>query len=437
MGLKESIIKLLGGEIREVTSSDVAGMTAIFEMPSSKSGINITEESAMRLSAVYACVRILSESIASLPLKIYKRGPDGSKRAAYEHPLYRILHDVPNGRQSSFEFRETIIAHLNLWGNAYIKKVIDNKGRVTELKPLAPWNVRIYEDMSRPEEYQFQYVYQDQYGQKVYFSHEIVHIKGLSLNGKAGLSPIAYAREAIGLGLAAEQFGNQYFGQGTNLGGTLESPNALSDAAYNRLRADMLAKRQGLNNSHGVMILEEGLKFSKTTIPPEDSQFIETRKFQLTEIARIFRIPPHMIADLEKATFSNIEHQGIQFVVHTLRPWLVRIEQAYFMQLLTNEEQKDYVIEFNVDGLLRGDFKTRQEGYAIARQNGWMNADDIRKLENMDPMEEELGKVYLVNGNMIPITTAMNNKGQGGENNGEIKNANTESGKEGAAQRWD
>lgn len=433
MGFRESLIKLLGGDLRDVTSSDVAGMTAIFEVPSSKSGINITEESAMRLSAVYACVRILSESIASLPLKIYKRGPDGSKRAALEHPLYRVLHDISNGHQSSFEFRETIVAHLNLWGNAYIKKIIDNKGIVTELKPIDPWRVRIFEDKTRPKEFQLQYVVREDEGQKVYFSHEIVHIKGLSLNGKVGLSPIAYAREAIGLGLAAEQFGNQYFGQGTNLGGTLESPNGLSDAAYNRLKADMLAKRQGLNNSHGIMILEEGLKFSKTTIPPEDSQFIETRKFQLTEIARIFRIPPHMIADLEKATFSNIEHQGIQFVVHTLRPWLVRIEQAYFMQLLTEEEQKDYLIEFNVDGLLRGDFKTRQEGYAIARQNGWMNADDIRKLENMDPMEDEIGKVYLVNGNMIPITTAMT-AGEGGENSGKIKNASAGSRKEGAAQ---
>lgn len=433
MGFRESLIKLLGGELRDVTSSDVAGMTAIFEVPSSKSGINVTEESAMRLSAVYACVRILSESIASLPLKIYKRGTDGSKRAALDHPLYRVLHDISNGHQSSFEFMETIVAHLNLWGNAYIEKIIDNKGIVTELKPIDPWRVRIFEDKTRPKEFQLQYVVQEDEGQKVYFSHEIVHIKGLSLNGKVGLSPIAYAREAIGLGLAAEQFGNQYFGQGTNLGGTLESPNALSDAAYNRLKADMLAKRQGLNNSHGIMILEEGLKFSKTTIPPEDSQFIETRKFQLTEIARIFRIPPHMIADLEKATFSNIEHQGIQFVVHTLRPWLVRIEQAYFMQLLTEEEQKDYFIEFNVDGLLRGDFKTRQEGYAIARQNGWMNADDIRKLENMDPMEDEIGKVYLVNGNMVPITTAMT-AGEGGENSGKIKNASAGSGKEGAAQ---
>lgn len=433
MSIKEKIIKLLGGELREtqnVSSSDTSGMTTIFGMPQSKSGISVNEESALRLSAVYACVRILSESIASLPLKIYKRGPDGTKKVAYDHYLYKVLHDISNNNQSSFEFRETIVSHLCLWGNAYIRKVIDGLGNVKELIPIEPWRVLMQTDKTKSEELQIRYVVYEDEGPKVYFKHEILHIKGLSLNGKSGLSPIAYAREAIGLGLAAEQFGSQYFGQGTNLGGTLESPNALSDAAYDRLKKDLLAKRQGLDNSHSLMILEEGLKYAKTIIPPEDSQFIETRKFQLNEIARIFRVPPHLIADLEKATFSNIEHQGIQFVVHTLRPWLVRIEQAIFMQLLTEAEQLEYLVEFNVDGLLRGDFKTRQEGYAIGRQNGWLSADDIRGLENMDPIGGEEGSCYLVNGNMIPIKIAM--QGKGGENDGKKQTTSNGTGKEGA-----
>jgi len=433
LGLKEKIIKLLGGELRDienVASGDTVGMSEIFGFSSSKSGITVTEEGSLKLSAVYACVRILSESIASLPLKIYKRGPDGSKKVAYEHPLYRVLHDIANDEQSSFEFRETIVAHLNLWGKAYVRKIINNAGAITALKPLEPWKVAIYEDKTKPKGLQKQYVYYGNDGKEVYFQHEILHIKGLSLNGKDGLSPIAYAREAIGLGLAAEQFGSQYFGQGTNLGGTLECPNALSDDAYTRLKDDMKVKHQGINNSHSVMILEEGLKYNRTVIPPEDSQFIETRKFQLNEIARIFRVPPHMIADLEKATFSNIEHQGIGFVMHTLRPWLVRIEQAIFMQLLTENEQQKYFVKFNVDGLLRGDFKTRQEGYAIGRQNGWLSANDIRKLENMDPVED--GDVYLVNGNMIPLKTAMNNTaGKGGDKGGKSKNADSGSGEKG------
>ena len=434
MGVRSTLIKLLGGELRDiqgVQSSDTAGMTAIFGTTSSKSGAYVTEDSAMRLSAVYACVRILSESIASLPLKIYKYDSSGSKKVAYDHPLYRVLHDISNNEQSAFEFRETISAHLNLWGNAYIKKIMNNKGQIIELVPIPPWKIMLLYDYSKPLGFQKRfYVTEDTGGQKVYFEDEILHVKGLSLNGKEGLSPIAYARESIGLGLAAEQFGSQYFGQGTNVGGALESPNALSDAAYERLKADLLAKRQGLENSHSLIILEEGLKYSKTVIPPEDSQFIETRKFQLNEIARIFRVPPHMIADLDKATFSNIEHQGIQFVVHTLRPWLVRIEQAIFKQLLTPEEQRNYFVEFNVDGLLRGDFKTRQEGYAIARQNGWMSANDIRNLENLDPVED--GDVYLVNGNMIPLKAALNNTtGKGGDNSGQSKNNNTGSGEEG------
>ncbi len=414
MGIRGTLIKILGGELREATniaSSDNAGMSAIFSMQASKSGVQVTEESSMRLSAVYACVRILAESIASLPLKIYKRGPDGSKKEDRAHPLYRILHDISNDDQSSFEFRETIVTHLCLWGNAYIIKEYNNRGQLTGLRPIEPWRVHVYEDKTRPKDFQKQYIVIDDEGQKVYFKYEIVHIKGLSLNGKKGLSPIAYAREAIGLGLAAEQFGNQYFGQGTNIGGTLESPNALSEQAYDRLKADLLAKRQGLDNSHSTMILEEGLKYSKTVIPPEDSQFIETRKFQLNEIARIFRVPPHMIMDLDKATFSNIEHQGIQFVVYSLRPWLVRIEQAFFMQLFSENDRKDYFSEFDVDGLLRGDFKSRMEGYAIARQNGWMSANDILKKENMDPVEG--GDVYLVNGNMITVDAA----GKGGVNN--------------------
>ncbi len=382
-------------------------MVALFGAPVSKAGVMVSEDSSMRFSAVYACVRILSESIASLPLKIYKRGPDGSKKPATNHPLYKILHDVMNSEQTAFQGREEIVAHLCLWGNAYLKKIYNNQGKITELIPLPPWKVTVAWDYSRPKPYQKRfYVTESDGTQKPYFESEILHIPGLSLDGKKGLSPIAYAREAIGLGLAAEIFGSEYFGQGTNLGGTLESPNALSDSAYNRLKQNLRESHQGIDKAHGTMILEEGLKYNKTTIPPEDSQFIETRKFQLNEICRIFRVPPHLVADLEKATFSNIEHQSIEFVVHTLRPWLVRIEQAIFMQLLTESEQDRYFVEHTVDGLLRGDVKSRNEAYAIGRQNGWLCADDIRSLENMDPLPDGLGKIYLVNGNMISIDAA-------------------------------
>lgn len=432
MGIKKLIAKAIMPELRSILSSDVKGMMQIFGDVPSKSGVVVNQDSAMRLSAVYACVRILSESIAALPLKVYKRGPDGSKAVAYDHPLYYVLHDIASSEQSAFEFRETIVAQLNLWGNAYALKIFDNKGNVVGLKPFDPSQVQLREDKTRPEEYQKYYVINTDEGQKIYFPYEIFHIKGLSFNRKEGLSPIAYAREAIGLGLASEAFGNLYFSNGTNIGGTFETPNALSDDAYNRLKKDLAEKRQGLDNSHGIMILEEGLKYNKTTIPLEDSQFIETRKFQINEICRIFRVPPHLVADLDKATFSNIEHQSIEFVVHTLTPWLVRIEQAIFMQLFTEEERKaGYFVKFNVDGLLRGDVKSRYEAYAVARQNGWMSANDIRSLENLDPLpDEEEGNAYLINGNMITISAAIN--AGGGDNSGKEPENKPGSGEKGA-----
>lgn len=413
MGLKETIKKWLDIEAEErteVLSSDTSAMLDLFGGTTTNSGLTVTQESSLRLSAVYACVRILSETIASLPFKVY-RISEGVKYEARDHPLFRVLHDVTNAEQSSFEFRETIVTHLALWGNAYIKKVLNGAGHVVALVPLEPWKILVEYDSEKPVGKRKRFTYYATSQTEIYFDYEILHIKGQSLDGLIGLSPISYARESISLGLAAEQFGANYFGQGTNLGGTLEHPGTLSDEAYTRLKSDMAAKHQGITNSHGYMILEEGMKLSKTVIPPEDSQFIETRKFQLNEIARIFRVPPHMIADLEKATFSNIEYQSIDFVTHTIRPWLVRIEQAVFMQLFTTKEQQSYIAELNVDGLLRGDFKSRMEGYAIGRQNGWLSGNDIRKKENMPPMLD--GDIYLVNGNMKTIGDAQ--AGKGGE----------------------
>lgn len=421
MGIKESIQKWLGIEERTVLSSDSSGMTEIFGITESSTGINVSEESSLRLSAVYACVRIISESIASLPLKLYRYGPENEKQIANNHPLYKILHDISNSEQSAFEFIETSVVHLNLWGNAYIKKVINNKGQITKLTSVSPWNVNLMYDLSRPVGFQkIYYITEDTGEQKAYFQNEILHIRGLSLNGKVGLSPIAYAREAIGLGLAAEQFGSKYFGNGTNIGATLEHPGTLSDEAYKRLKSDMAVNHQGVANSNKLMILEEGMKHTKSVIPPEDSQFIETRKFQLNEIARIFRVPPHMIADLEKATFSNIEHQSIEFVMHTLRPWLVRIEQAIFMQVLTENERQKYFVNFNVDALLRGDVKSRYEAYHIALQDGWLNRDEVRAKEKLNPIPEGKGKEFFMNGNMVPIDF----KPEGGENNEKDNNSN-------------
>jgi HK97 family phage portal protein len=257
-------------------------------------------------------------------------------------------------------------------------------------------------------------------------SEQVLHIPGLGFDGIKGYSPIHMAREAIGLALATEEFGARFFGNGARPGGILEHPGVVKDPE--KLRKSWEEVYKGIKNSHKIAVLEEGMKYHEIGIPPEDAQFLETRRFQLNEICRIFRVPPHLVGDLTRATFSNIEHQSIEFVVHTIRPWLVRWEQAITKCLLREGERKIYFPKFTVDGLLRGDFKARMEGYAIGRQNGWLSANDIRELEDLNPIpEEQGGDLYLVNGNMIPAKSAGEKKGgeikdgQAGAKDGELK----------------
>ena len=356
-------------------------------------GINVTEKTAMRQSAVYGSVRIIAETIASLPLFVYERLKDG-KNKAIDHPLFYLLHDKPNEDMTSFTYRETMLAHLLLWGNYYSQIGKNRLDEVVHLYPYLPDKVKV-----EIKNNQVGYTYKN----KSINKDKILHIPGLSFNGITGKSPIRYAREAIGLGLALEQFGAEYFSEGTNVGGVVEHPKSLSPKAFQNLFESLNKKYKGLGKSHKLMLLEEGMKYAKITIPPEDSQFIESRKYQVEDIARIFRVPLHLLQSLDKATFSNIEHQSIDFVVHTIRPWLVRIEQAINTKLFSEKERGKYFAEFKVGGLLRGDTLARYNSYHTARMDGWLNADDIRELENMNPLPDEQGKVYLVPLNMIDV----------------------------------
>lgn len=390
------------------------------DLADTRAGLFVSEESAMRTSAVYACVRVLAETVASLPLPLYKRLTKGKEKAIY-HPLYSLLHDVPNHEMTSFSFRETMMAHLLLWGNAYALIVYKGKTPV-ELWPLHPSRVYVDRQLMTKE---LIYYYSDDDGQKVYSPNQILHIPGLSYNGIKGLSPIALARETIGLSQATEEFGSRFFSNGARPGGILEHPGIVKDPE--KLRTSWENVYKGVKNSHKIAVLEEGMTYKEIGIPPNDAQFLETRKFQLNEICRMFRVPPHLIGDLERATFSNIEHQSIDFVVHTIRPWLVRWEQAIQRCLLSEGERSLYFVKFTVDGLLRGDFKTRMDGYAVGRQNGWYSANDIRELEDLNPLPDEMGgDLYLVNGNMMPITAAIKN--QGGETNEQESNGTQDSG---------
>lgn len=391
---------------RDKPTDSTVGSRYAFYMGGSSSGKVVTERSAMQMTAVYACVRILSEAIAGLPLHMYRYKEDGGKEKALDHPLYLLLHDEPNPEMSSFVFRETLMTHLLLWGNAYAQIIRNGKGEVVALYPLMPNKMTV----SRDETGQLYYTYQksqeelpkDNTYTVTLHPSDVLHIPGLGFDGLVGYSPIAMAKNAIGLAIATEEYGSKFFANGAAPSGVLEHPGTIKDPQ--RVRESWMSQFGGSANSNKIAVLEEGLKYTPISISPEQAQFLETRKFQINEIARIFRVPPHMVGDLEKSSFSNIEQQSLEFVKYTLDPWVVRWEQSIQRTLLSSEEKKTYFVKFNVEGLLRGDYQSRMSGYATARQNGWMSANDIRELENLDRIPtEDGGDLYLVNGNMLPL----------------------------------
>ena len=407
---------------RDAPQNRTSGSAYTFFMGGSTAGKMVNERSAMQMTAVYACVRILSEAIAGLPLHMYQYNGDGSKSKAMDHPLYHLLHDEPNPEMTSFVFRETMMTHLLLWGNAYSQIIRNGRGEIIALYPLMPNRMEVDRDEKGRLYYRYTTVAEDPKTMKgntvVLDSSDVFHIPGLGFDGLVGYSPIAMAKNAIGLAIATEEYGSKFFANGAAPSGVLEHPGILKDPS--KVRDSWNAAFGGSSNAHKIAVLEEGLKYTPISISPEQAQFLETRKFQIDEIARIFRVPPHMVGDLEKSSFSNIEQQSLEFVKYTLDPWVVRWEQSLQRALLSLDEKKEFFFKFNVEGLLRGDYQSRMQGYATARQNGWMSANDIRELENMDRIPvEEGGDLYLVNGNMIPIVMAANGMKNEEEGNGE------------------
>lgn len=394
---------------RDKPKDSYNGSAFSFLFGGSTSGKPVNERTAMQTTAVYSCVRILAEAVASLPLHIYRYTDAGKERVA-DHPLYTILHDEPNPDMTSFVFRETMMSHLLIWGNAYGQIIRDGAGRVLGLYPLLPDKIEV----DRLENGELVYYYSRYSEENPNFKElsritlrqqDVLHIPGLGFDGLVGYSPIAMAKNAVGMTLACEEYGASFFANGANPGGVLEHPGVLKDPG--KVRESWNSVYRGTNNAHKVAVLEEGMKYQQIGIPPEEAQFLETRKFQINEIARMYRIPPHMVGDLEKSSFSNIEQQSLEFVKYTLDPWVIRWEQSLQKALLLPEEKKEYFIKLNVDGLLRGDYQSRMNGYATARQNGWMSANDIRELEDLNPIpEEEGGDLYLINGNMTKLKDA-------------------------------
>ena len=399
MGL---INKLFKSRDHPKVDNRTVGSSYSFYMGGSSAGKNVNERSAMQMTAVYSCVRILAEAVAGLPLHLYRYKEDGGKERAIDNNLYHLLHDEPNKEMSSFIFRETLMTHLLLWGNAYAQIIRNGKGEVVALYPLMPNKMQV----DRDENGELYYIYTRCSDEaKTITPRDVLHIPGLGFDGLVGYSPIAMAKNAIGLAIATEEYGAKFFANGAAPSGVLEHPGTIKDPS--RLRENWNSTFGGSANSGKVAVLEEGMKYTPISISPEQAQFLETRKFQIDEIARIFRVPPHMVGDLEKSSFSNIEQQSLEFVKYTLDPWVIRWEQSLSRALLNEDEKRKYFFKFNLEGLLRGDYESRMSGYAVARQNGWMSANDIRELENMDKIPaEDGGDLYLINGNMLPLNKA-------------------------------
>ena len=407
MGIKS----LFGfGQARDKPVDKAADAGYSFLFGRTTSGKPVNERTAMQTTAVYACVRILAEAVASLPLHVYEYQDDGGKKLVHDHPLYYLLHDEPNPEMTSFVFRETLMSHLLIWGNAYAQIIRDGAGRVLGLYPLLPDKM----DVQRDDRGNIYYVYSrnsdenpmfKEYGDIRLKAEDVLHIPGLGFDGLIGYSPIAMAKNAVGMTLACEEYGASFFANGANPGGVLEHPGVLKDPS--KVRESWNSVYRGVNNAHKIAVLEEGMKYQQIGIPPEEAQFLETRKFQINEIARLYRIPPHMVGDLDKSSFSNIEQQSLEFVKYTLDPWVIRWEQSLQRSLLLPGEKGKYFIKLNVDGLLRGDYQSRMNGYAVGRQNGWFSANDIREMENMNPIPvEQGGNLYLINGAMTKLEDA-------------------------------
>lgn len=375
----------------------------------SAAGVRVDADTALKASAVYSCVSLIAEIIAALPLNVYRRRADGGRELATQHPLYDLLHVQPNAQQTAYEFKQMLQAHMLLRGNGYAQIVPGRRGAVDQLVPLHPDRVTVEPLAGGGLRYQ---VRQPDGAQRAFNDEDIFHVKGFTLDGVTGVSVIEYARESVGLALATESHGARMFGQGATFTGILKHPGKLSKEAAERLGREFAAASTGLSASGKTVVLEEGLDWQQISMTADDAQFLATREFQVADVARWFRVPLHMIGETAKATSwgSGIEQLGIGFVVYTLLPWLKRWEQAIARDLIVAVDT--YYAEYVVDALLRGDTKARYEAYAIGRNGGWLSANDVRRLENMNPIPG--GDGYLQPLNMAPLGSAPPERAAGG-----------------------
>ena len=366
----EKLSRVFGFHSRDKPQNRL-GSAFSFLFGGTTAGKAVNERTAMQASAVHACVRVLAEAVAGLPIHLYQYTGDGGKERVPDHPLYTLLHDTPNPEMTSFVFRETLMTHLLLWGNAFSQIVRDGRGRVLALYPLLPSKM----DVRRAKNGELLYTYRrDQEESRInpdsgtvtLRREDVLHIPGLGFDGIIGYSPIAMAKNSVGMALAVEEYGSAFFSNGANPGGVLEHPGIIKDVQ--RVKDTWNTVYQGSGNAHRLAVLEEGLKYHAIGIPPDQAQYLETRKFQIAEIARIFRVPLHLVGDLDRATFGNIEHQSLEFTKYTLNPWVTRWEQSLQQALILPSERSRYFIKFSLTGY-----------YAVHTKNEWPGIQRVFK----------------------------------------------------------
>jgi len=374
---------------------------------SSESGITVTNDTAMNLSSVWACTQILSQTIASLPLVLYKK-VKGGKSIAEDHLLHNVLHFLPNNEMTSYEFVQLILVNLCQWGNFYAEIQRNNAGEVIALWPLPPNKVTVVRNKKDRKIY---YMVKINNVERTALSiGQVFHVKGLSSDGLVGLSPVVAGAEAIGLGLASQSSASKFYSNGSVPSGVLKHPGQLSDDAYKRIVNSWENIHKGLQNKHRVALLEENMDFTPITISPEQAQLLGSRKFSIEEIARYYRMPLHKLQNLDRATNNNIEQQSIDFLTDTILPWLVNIERVISWKLIFEDERNVLYPKFIVDGLLRGDTVSRYSAYGMALDKGWMSIDEVREKENMNALPDGLGKSYRVPLNTVEIGRSPNDQ---------------------------
>lgn len=404
MGIRSFVKNLL--EKRNLSASDPRAWTDLSGLQETAAGVSVSHDKALTLSAVYAAIRAPVEDLAAMPLLTYRRAANGDRMRDDSHYLFKLLHDSPNDYMTSQDFREALGGQVELRGNAYAEIERDGSGRPVKLWPLRADSVQPMIGANGTLFYQISSganQRQNKPGGVMLPQRLVLHLHGWSSNGIVGYDPIAIHRETVAHGLALQEFGSRFFGNGSRPGGILVHPGKLNDQSRKNLRESWEIAHRGLTQSHRVAVLEEGIKWEQVGIAPENAQYIESRKFTVSDAARIWRIPPHMIGDLDRATFSNIEQQALEYVSYSLIPRAKRWENRISFSLLS-DEQSSVFVEHQFAGVLRGDIKTRFDAYAIARQWGWMSANDIRRLENMNALGSE-GDIYLSPLNMIPAGT--------------------------------